>query len=469
MQNFFTMGILTNFKKIFPILLLLGIVFTACNNDENDNDLVVEPKSVADYSYDVAFEWNELFLDIERYAAGYRPGPAPRALAYIGLASYEACVTGFEKHKSIAGLYPGLKLPVADATAEYHWPAVVNSLRANLMRRFFRSANNTLFEKITTLENNLGSKYRTESTEDVIQRSVAHGRAVADAMWEWSTTDATGHDAYLDPFKGYNWADYSNKPGHWRPTVPGPTQPMFPFWGRARTFAISESDKLCPPPLPFSEATTSPMFNQAMEVVAQTVNAPYENIWIAEFWSDDLLNLTFSPGPRWTAIANQVYKNEKSDLETALLCDAKVGMALNDAAVACWHSKYYYNVERPESYIKRVIDPKWEPVLDNPTNNDKGFSPPFPAYPSGHSTMGAAGAEALASIFGYDYAMTDRCHENRSDFEGRPRSYGSFQEMAEENAWSRVPLGVHFRMDCEQGVNLGYRVARKVNRLAWNK
>jgi hypothetical protein len=37
------MGILTNFKKIFPILLLMGIVFTACNNDENDNDLVIEP------------------------------------------------------------------------------------------------------------------------------------------------------------------------------------------------------------------------------------------------------------------------------------------------------------------------------------------------------------------------------------------------------------------------------------------
>ena len=447
----------------------MGIVFSACDNDDDDKILELDKVTVADYDHEVASAWNNVFLELERYAAGYRPGPAPRALAYIGLASYEACVTGMEDHKSVASLYPGLKLPVADASAEYHWPTVVNTLRANLMRRFFRSAAPALYEKINTLENSLGSKYRTQSTEDVIKRSVAHGQAVADAMWEWSATDAVGHDAYLDPFKGYNWADYSTKPGHWRPTVPGPPQPMFPFWGRARTFAIGESDKLCPPPLAYSESTSSPFFNQAMEVVAQTVNAPYENIWIAEYWSDDLVNLTFSPGPRWTAIANQVYENEDTDLETALLCDAKVGMALNDAAVACWHSKYYYNVERPESYIKRIIDPNWEPVLDNPLNTDKGFSPPFPAYPSGHSTMGAAGAEALASIFGYDYAMTDRCHENRQDFEGRPRSFGSFQEMAEENAWSRVPLGVHFRMDSEQGVNLGYRVARKVNRLPWDK
>jgi membrane-associated phospholipid phosphatase len=463
------MGILSTFKKLLPVLILMGVLFTACDNDNNDDVLNLDEVTVADFDHEVALKWNDLFLEIERYAAGYRPGPAPRALAYIGLASYEACAPGMKDHQSIASQYPNLKLPVANANQEYHWPSVVNALRANLMRRFFRTANNTLFEKITTLENNLASKYRTQSTEEIVSRSIAHGRAVADAMWEWSASDAVAHDAYLDPFKGYNWADFSNKPGHWRPTVPGPTQPMFAHWGRARTFAISESDKLCPPPLTFSETSTSAFFNQAMEVYAQTVNAPYENVWIAEFWSDDFVNVTFSPGPRWIAIANQVYDLEDTDLETALFCDAKVGLALNDAAVACWHSKYFYNLERPESYIKRVIDKNWEPILDNPITGDKGFSPPFPAYPSGHSTMGAAGAEALSSIFGYSYAMTDRCHENRSDFEGRPRTFGSFYEMAEENAWSRVPLGVHFRMDSEQGVNLGYRVARKVNRLPWNK
>jgi hypothetical protein len=83
--------------------------------------------------------------------------------------------------------------------------------------------------------------------------------------------------------------------------------------------------------------------------------------------------------------------------------------------------------------------------------------------------MGAAGAEVLSGIFGYDYAMTDRCHENRTEFEGRPRSFNSFIEMAQENAWSRVPLGVHYRMDSEQGVNLGLKVGRKVNKIVWNK
>ncbi len=102
------MGILSSLKKLLPVLFLMGVLFTACDNDDDDKVLVLDEKSVADYDYEVAFKWNEVFLEIERYAAGYRPGPAPRALAYMGLASYEACAPGMEDHKSIASQYPGL-------------------------------------------------------------------------------------------------------------------------------------------------------------------------------------------------------------------------------------------------------------------------------------------------------------------------------------------------------------------------
>jgi membrane-associated phospholipid phosphatase len=147
--------------------------------------------------------------------------------------------------------------------------------------------------------------------------------------------------------------------------------------------------------------------------------------------------------------------------------NAKIGLALNDASVGCWNSKYYYNVERPQTYINRVIDPSWKPALYNPLTGDEGVTPSFPAYPSGHSTMGAAGAEVLGSIFGYAYGMTDNCHNNRNEFEGTGRYFGSFFEMAQENAWSRVPLGVHFRMDSEEGVRYGTEIGRKVNNLPW--
>src|SRR5690606_16622060 len=144
-------------------------------------------------------------------------------------------------------------------------------------------------------------------------------------------------------------------------------------------------------------------------------------------------------------------------------------MAMNDAVVACWNSKFFYNIERPDSYIKRLIDPTYKPNLDNPLTGDSGITPPFPAYPSGHATMGAASAEALASVFGYNYSLTDNCHKDRTEFEGTPRTFGSLYEMALENAWSRVLLGVHFRMDADEGVRFGTAIGRKVNALPWRK
>jgi membrane-associated phospholipid phosphatase len=114
------------------------------------------------------------------------------------------------------------------------------------------------------------------------------------------------------------------------------------------------------------------------------------------------------------------------------------------------------------SYIRRVIDPSYTiPWLP--------FTPSFPAYPSGHSTFGAAGAEVLTDIFGDNYAMVDHCHEKRTEFNGKPRPFDSFYDMAQENAFSRIPLGVHFRMDAEEGLRLGYLCGRRVNELPFKK
>ncbi|MBL7827753.1 MAG: vanadium-dependent haloperoxidase [Saprospiraceae bacterium] len=436
-----------------------------------DTDPAQQTSKVAkEYDHKVMSSWNDLFLEIERYAAGYRPGPAPRAIAYIGLAAYEGCIAGMPEYNSMESLYPGLDLPSVEPNQEYHWPSVVNASTAYLMRKFFEAATSERLAKIDALENQNASLAQNEASQDVIDRSKAYGIAVATAMWQYAVSDPVGHDHYKDPFQGYNWQDHYSKDGDWKPTFPGPGKPMGGVWGGARTFAIGNADKICRPPLTYSASPSSELYSQALEVYAQnTPTLSYEDEWVGEFWSDDLLNLTFSPGPRWLAVGNQVLNLEDSNLETAIFMTVKVGMALNDAAVACWSSKYHYNVERPQTYINRVIDPSWKPALYNPITGDIGVTPSFPAYPSGHSSMGAAGAEALASIFGYAYAMTDRCHETRTEFAGTPRTFGSFFEMAQENAWSRVPLGVHFRMDCDEGVRFGTVIGRKVNDLPWKK
>ena len=463
--NIFIMRLFT-IKHLYLLgaFVLSALLITSCG--KKDPDPVAN--LVSNFDKEVAFEWNETFLEVERYAAGYRPGPAPRALAYIGLAQYEACITGMPDFNSVAGLYVGLSIPSPEQGVQYYWPAVINASNAYLMKAFFVDVPADKFAKILETENYLNGKYAAETDAETFDKSVAYGKAVATAVWNFATTDLVGHDHYKDPFQGYTWEDHFDSDGDWKPTFPGPGKPMGGVWGNARTFAITEADKICTPPLEFDETSTSKLYAQALEVYSQnTPTLSYEDEWIGEFWSDDLVNLTFSPGPRWLAIGNQILDKEGSNLETAVFMNVKVGMALNDAAVACWKSKYYYNVERPQTYINRVIDPNWKPALFNPLTGDEGVTPSFPAYPSGHSTMGGAGAEVLASIFGYDYALADRCHENRNEFEGTPRSFGSLYEMAQENAWSRVPLGVHFRMDSEVGVQFGTEIGRIIDDLPW--
>ena len=113
----------TKFK--FPInissILIIVAIFSSCKKDINsDNNLNF--KSVDQFDYKIIHEWNTLWLEIERHAAGYRPGPVSNSLGYVGLANYEACVSGMPSYKSISNLYSGLKIPSINENQEYHWP-----------------------------------------------------------------------------------------------------------------------------------------------------------------------------------------------------------------------------------------------------------------------------------------------------------------------------------------------------------
>ena len=109
------------FKKHFAWLFLAAglLSLTACHNTETTTTTLVK-----EFDYKVAHDWNELFLQVECYAAGYRPGPAPRALAYMGLSAYEACITGMPDYNSVASLYSGLSIPQAESVGATNEAAV---------------------------------------------------------------------------------------------------------------------------------------------------------------------------------------------------------------------------------------------------------------------------------------------------------------------------------------------------------
>ena len=122
---------------------------------------------------------------------------------------------------------------------------------------------------------------------------------------------------------------------------------------------------------------------------------------------------------------------------------ARLGIGLADSFIGCWAAKYKYDLVRPVTYINRLIDAKWDPIL---------ITPPFPEYPSGHSTQSGAAAAVLTGFFGDDFAFDDSTHVD----DGIPmRSFPSFWAAAQEAAISRLYGGIHFRAAIDFGVEQG--------------
>ena len=204
------------------------------------------------------------------------------------------------------------------------------------------------------------------------------------------------------------------------------------------------------------------------DVYQTTITANTENnedLWIAEFWADDVEGLMISPPGRQFSIATQLIKQYDLSYDKALELLLRLGFSINDAAVSAWDDKYTYNIERPSNYITKYID---ESFTTNLSRFIQEENPAFPSYPSGHATFAAAAAGVFINFFGTDnISFTDNTYTNSINisFNGSPRSFTSFSEMARENAYSRVPLGVHIEQDAIEGLRLGYEIAEAVNNL----
>ena len=449
-------------------VLVLSATLFSCQKEQ----ALVPPEAnhPTAYTAEVALKWNTVLLNLERFTPGYRPPVSARNIAYINLAAYESIQPGMEDlYHSFDGYFPGLDVPEPTAGVSYHWPSVLNATYAKILSDFFPTAPAAQQFELVRTESEFNDDFREYIGSEVVARSAEYGRRVATAVFRWSATDREGHEAYrrnTDP----NYVPPGGV-GLWQPTFPDFSRALLPNWGKVRPFVADVTD-VCSPPLPMSSASSSALYQQALDV-QRTVNQIKagrlrEEQWIADFWSDDCPILTFTPAGRWIAVANQVIVNNQANLAVAVETYARVGMAIADAGIRAWHEKYRFNVERPIDYIRRVFnDPTWNTVMC-PDGSGQYFTPPFPAYPSGHATFGAAAAEVLTGIYG-DQSMTDRCHEGRTEFLGTPRTFESFYEMAEENAYSRIPIGVHFAMDADAGLALGYGIGKKVNRLPWRK
>jgi PAP2 superfamily len=386
--------------------------------------------------------WYGLVLELVRHTPTYTPPVASRAFAYLGVTTYEMQAAQNGTLQSLSGQLNGLTGGPALPEGGIDPALALHQALADSMVNFFGNTGPMGQRAIVVTRDDMTATLTAGLDPDLAARSTSFGHAVAEHILTWSSSDGgavienMGFPATYAP---------GTTPASWVPTSKVALQqaPLLPGWGKVRTFAMPAGTSCpLPPPPDYSEDPGSEFYKQALEVRDTVANLTPEQREIARFWSDDPM-LSSTPPGHWITIALQILDSENAPIDRRAEVMALLGVAVADGFIGCWQTKFEYDLLRPITYIRRVMDKTWEPVLN---------TPPFPEYPSGHSTQSGAAAAVLTALYGENYAFEDATHTD----DGLPaRKYASFAAAAQEAGMSRLYGGIHFRAAVERGLEQG--------------
>lgn len=390
----------------------------------------------------VMLQWYKLVLELVRHTPTYSPPVASRAFGYLGVTSYEVMAAGHPgSMQSLAGQLNELQ-PLPKPEGEVDEAVAMQAALALSVRDFFGNTGPSGQQAMDRMQETLQAQVTEGLDPDLVARSEAFGQAVAAHVFAWSQSDGGAVVENLGFPRDYA---LNPEPGHWKPTstIALQQRPLLPDWGSNRPFAMPAGTSCpLPPPPAYSEDPASEFYAQAKEVYDVTRALTEEQKVIARFWSDDPM-LSPTPPGHWISVTLELIQSEKLDGPQAADALMRLGVAVADGFIGCWSAKYQYDLLRPVTYIKALIDKSWEPLL---------ITPPFPEYPSGHSTQSGAAEVVLAAIFGAEFAFTDATHEADGL---APRPFPSFAAAAQEAAMSRLYGGIHFRAAIDLGLEQG--------------
>jgi hypothetical protein len=285
-------------------------------------------------------------------------------------------------------------------------------------------------------------------------------------------------------------------PGH---HVADPLNPdqgfLTPAWGKVTPFGISSTSQIATPTVPGLDTVEYTLAYDQVQRLGEefsTVRTTDETE-IGIFWGYDVAHGLGDPPRLYNQIARVIAEQQGNTVAENARMFALINIAMADAGIQCWGVKYRDDFWRPIVAIRNgdsdgnpdtVGQADWRPLgapLSNPfPGQDVNFTPPFPAYTSGHATFGAAAFKTMANFYQTNdisfsipftflsdefNGVTRDIHELIPDLvldhvrQALPRHFESFSQAAAENAASRIFLGIHWRFDAIEGVSAGNRIA----------
>jgi hypothetical protein len=447
-------------KKLTSFTLLITALFflNSCNKTDVSNlkkqdpadlksDGLANNRSDEEKKADaqVALDWYKLQLRIllERNSAlnGVYFG-------YIGIGLYESVRYGTEHSVSLSTkLYQMPAMPAKENNKRYNWPASANAAMAKMVRSFYSGLTVANKASIDSLENAYNEKLKLTAGIEIFNRSQAFGQSIATAVYNWSLTDNFngGNAGYVPPVF----------PGAWVPTPPAfVNPPINPYFATARPFLASNLTNVAPAfPAAYSEVINSDFYKIAKldYDISQTLTTEQKNI--ALFWVDQGNGVGYTPNGHEISLVIQALEQTHASLATAAKAFAKSCIAQRDALLVVFKSKYIYNLLRPVTYIRKVIDPNWLPFI--PT-------PPHPEYPAAHALITGAAMQALQRVLGRHVTITDHTY----DFRGYPtRTYSPIFKAGQEAGISRLYGGIHYLPSINIGLMMGKDIGNKVGNI----
>jgi len=356
------------------------------------------------------------------------PPYAARAYAYVSAAQYDALVAAwhyktlynraspYAVDSSVKALVPRTVLPAYPSE-----DAVLAGVTADVMKLLFPTEIAFIQQKLEEEE-----EYRIISGANVrsdIVAGEALGRQVAAVFTARAKADHAGA-AIGNPQEWSDLATSTSAQGEtpWVSLELPRRPPMLPLFGKVTPFLFDTStvNALRPGPPPSSSSDAFRQENEA--AYAQIKNPTREQNRIVQYWADGIG--TYTPPGHWNAIAAEDFiKQNYSEVRWARNM-ALLNMALMDAGIVCWNTKYYYFNPRPTQMI---------PLVKTLTG-----IPNFPSYISGHSTFSESAATILDHII--------------------PANTAKYEAMSAEAAKSRFISGIHTKLDCDKGLEVGKNV-----------